>query len=172
MYATKYESEFHKLSDFIQIIWNLCTSVGLEPKNDYLISKAIAFLTCVVKPQRLAAHFENPQTLSSIISLIILPNMTLRDSDLELFEDDPLEFIRRDLEGSDSDTRRRAASDFIRGLLEHFAKQVTDICSGYIQSYLSNYSSNPSLNFKSKDTALYLMTALSARSLTIQVFSF
>jgi len=30
-------------------------------------------------------------------------------SDEELFEDDPLDYIRRDLEGSDSDTRRRSA---------------------------------------------------------------
>jgi exportin-2 (importin alpha re-exporter) len=53
-----------------------------------------------------------------------------------LFEDEPIEYIRRDLEGSDSDTRRRAASDLVRGLLEHFAKDVTEICSQYANEYL------------------------------------
>ena len=58
------------------------------------------------------------------------------DSDVELFEDEPIEYIRRDLEGSDSETRRRAASDLVRGLLEHFAKDVTQICSTYSNEYL------------------------------------
>ncbi len=58
------------------------------------------------------------------------------DSDIELFEDDPIEYIRRDLEGSDTETRRRAASDLVRGLLEHFAKEVTELCSAYVQEYL------------------------------------
>ena len=35
--------------------------------------------------------------------------MEMRECDVELFEDNPEEFIRRDLEGSDVDTRRRAA---------------------------------------------------------------
>ena len=56
---------------------------------------------------------------------------------MELFEDEPIEYIRRDLEGSDSDTRRRAASDLVRGLLEHFAKEVTGICLQYTNEYLA-----------------------------------
>lgn len=90
--------------------------------------------------------FANPEALKSICSRVIVSNMTLRgmfklrliliDSDVELFEDEPIEYIRRDLEGSDSDTRRRAASDLVRGLLEHFAKDVTEICSQYSKEYL------------------------------------
>lgn len=74
------------------------------------------------------------------------------ESDEELFEDNPIEYIRRDLEGSgtaagdqrrhvflfhlDTDTRRRAAADFIRGLMERLEAQVTEIMSQYIQHYL------------------------------------
>jgi exportin-2 (importin alpha re-exporter) len=65
-----------------------------------LVSKAIGFLTSVVKPIRHRELFQNPETLRSICSLIVLPNMSLRESDVELFEDDPIEYIRRDLEGS------------------------------------------------------------------------
>lgn len=85
-----------------------------------------------------------------------------------MFEDDPIEFLRRDLEGSDNDTRRRAASDLVRGLLEHFAKEVTEIFSHYVGAYLENYEKNRSGNWKAKDTALYLITALSAKTLAAQ----
>ena len=39
--------------------------------------------------------------------------MEMRDCDVELFEDNPEEFIRRDLEGSDVDTRRLVNLDKI-----------------------------------------------------------
>jgi exportin-2 (importin alpha re-exporter) len=31
---------------------------------------------------------------------VIVPNLSLREADVEVFEDDPDEFIRRDIEGS------------------------------------------------------------------------
>lgn len=56
--------------------------------------------------------------------------------DEELFEDNPIEYIRRDLEGSDSDTRRRAAADFLRGYVDRYEAQITQIMSQYITHYL------------------------------------
>ncbi|KAI9013270.1 Cse1-domain-containing protein [Gaertneriomyces semiglobifer] len=168
LYAKRYEEDFQSLPQFVETVWVLLTRTGLQPKYDLLVSKAIGFLTSVVKPARHRALFENPETLRSICEKIVLPNMGLRESDEELFEDDPIEFIRRDMEGQDTDTRRRAASDLVRGLLEHFAKEVTEIFTGYVALNLQNYEANPSQNWKAKDTALYLITALSARSTTVQ----
>ena len=58
------------------------------------------------------------------------------DSDVELFEDDALEFIRRDLEGSEDGTRRRASADLVRGLLEHFSQEITSILWEYLSLFL------------------------------------
>jgi hypothetical protein len=58
------------------------------------------------------------------------------ESDEELFEDDPIEYIRRDLEGSDSDTRRRAATDFVRSLSEQFEGPLTSIFGEYLSHFL------------------------------------
>ena len=60
--------------------------------------------------------FADPNILSSICEKVILPNMDFRPSDEELFEDNPEEYIRRDIEGSDVDTRRRAACDLVKAL--------------------------------------------------------
>ena len=169
LYARLYEEEFKRLTQFIQTIWTLLTTVGVEPKNDLLVSRALAFLTSVVRPARHRELFGNAETLKSICSSIVLPNMTLRESDEELFEEDPQEYIRRDLEGSDSDTRRRASADLVRGLLEHFAKEVTEIFSQYVTQYLASYEADRVKNWKAKDTALFLITSLSAKTLTAQV---
>lgn len=100
---------------------------------------------------------------------VILPNMTLRESDVELFEDEPTEFIRRDLEGLDSDTRRRAATDFLRQLLDKFEKKVTDVVNRYIDHYLKEYAANPSENWKSKDTAIYLFSSIATKGTVTSV---
>ncbi|KNC97042.1 importin-alpha export receptor [Spizellomyces punctatus DAOM BR117] len=168
LYAKKYEEEFTHLPAFVETVWNLLTTTGLEPKYDLLVSKAIGFLTSVVHPARHRDIFQNPDTLRGICERVVLPNMALRASDEELFEDDPIEFIRRDLEGSDTNTRRRAASDLVRGLLEHFAQEVTTIFSQYVTAYLQSYESDRAANWKAKDTALFLITSLSARSSTVQ----
>ncbi len=45
----------------------------------------------------------------------------------------PVEYIRRDSEGSDSDTRRRAAADLVKALVDKFPAEVTQFCTGYVQ---------------------------------------
>lgn len=89
-------------------------------------------------------------------------------SDEELFEDDPIEFIRRDLEGSDSDTRRRSANDFLRQLMEQFEKNVTDVTSRYINHYMSEYNSAPADKWRAKDTALYLFSSIAVKGVVTQ----
>ena len=92
--------------------------------------------------------------------------MEMRECDVELFEDNPEEFIRRDLEGSDVDTRRRAACDLVKGLSRHFEEKITQIFGVYVQSMLAQYNASPKANWKSKDAALYLVTSLATRAKT------
>jgi len=47
---------------------------------------------------------------------VIVPNVELREEDVELFEDNPEEWVRRDLEGSDVDTRSLFALETINNL--------------------------------------------------------
>lgn len=168
LYADRYEADFKDLPKFVEIVWNLLTTTSLEPRNDVLVAKAISFLTAVVRHRRHKGLFESEGVLSSICTQVVLPNMTLREADEELFEDDPMEYIRRDLEGSDSETRRRASADLVRGLLTLFEKQVTDIFSSHIGQCLQAYHQDTQTNWRAKDTALYLITSLSAKTLTAQ----
>ncbi|KAL8870977.1 MAG: hypothetical protein Q9174_003100 [Haloplaca sp. 1 TL-2023] len=164
LYSQKYEDDFGPfVQQFVGSSWNLLTAIGLGTKNDLLVSKALQFLTSVTRMSQHAQAFNNEETMSQVIERVVLPNLSLRESDLELFEDEPIEFIRRDLEGSDSDTRRRAATDFLQQLLAQFQKLVTDVVLRYVNHYLSDYSKNPSANWKSKDTAIYLYSSIAAK---------
>lgn len=164
LYVQKYEDAFGEhLTQFVESSWNLLTTIGPETKYDILVSKALQFLTSMVRIPQHAQGFNNAATLGQVVEKVILPNLSLRDSDMELFEDEPIEFIRRDLEGSDSDTRRRAATDFLRQLMEQFEQLVTNVVFKYIDHYLSEYQKDPKNNWRAKDTAIYLFSSIAAK---------
>lgn len=164
LYSQKYIDVFgHHVGQFVGSSWNLLTTIGPETKYDILVSRALQFLTATAKMPEHTATFQDEGTLTQIVEKVILPNVSLRDSDEELFEDEPIEFIRRDLEGSDSDTRRRAATDFLRSLAERFEESVTKVVSKYTEHYLAEYAKDPASSWKSKDTATYLFSAIAAK---------
>ncbi|KAK9453824.1 Cse1-domain-containing protein [Dipodascopsis uninucleata] len=164
LYSQRYEDVFGPLlQNFIQTTWTLLTSTGAEPKYDLLISKALSFLTTVTKSPERAQVFSSKDVLQQVVEKIVLPNMSLRESDIELFEDDPIEYIRRDLEGSDSDTRRRAATDFLRELKERFEGLVTEVVMAYVQHYLQQYATDKQSHWRSKDTAVYLFSSVAVK---------
>lgn len=165
LYTQRYEDVFGPLlSKFVESTWNLLISTGSEPKYDILISKALVFLTVVAKVPRHAEMFSSEEVLQQIIKSILLPNITLQQSDEEMFEDDPIEYTRRDLEGSDSDTRRRACIDFLRELTDKNESKVTQVVMVYVNQFLSNYNSNPTGDtWRQKDTAIYLFSSIAAK---------
>ncbi|KAL4976506.1 CAS/CSE protein [Aspergillus desertorum] len=164
LYVQKYGDEFQPyIQQFVESSWNFLTTIGQETKYDILVSRALKFLTSIASMPQHAQIFQAESTLAQVFEKVVLPNVSLRESDEELFEDEPIEFIRRDLEGSDSDTRRRAATDFLKQLNGNFEASVTKTVLQYIEHYLNEYGKSPQVNWKAKDTATYLFIAIAAK---------
>ena len=156
----KYDEDFSKYCEpFITSAWNLLSSIGPETKYDAIVSKALHFLTAVASTKEHAEAFNSEEVLTQIVEKVVLPNVSLRESDLEMFEDEPIEFIRRDLEGSDAGSRRRSATDFLQKLQERFESTVMGVVSKYINHYLAQQSTD----WKAKDTAVYLFISIAAK---------
>nr|XP_012134672.1 PREDICTED: exportin-2 isoform X2 [Megachile rotundata] len=167
LYAQKYDEEFQPyLPQFVTAVWNLLTSTGQQPKYDTLVSNALQFLATVADRGQYRHLFEDPATLSCICENVIIPNMKFRESDNELFEDNPEEYIRRDIEGSDVDTRRHAACELVKVLSKYFEAKIMEIFGAYIQVMLQNYAEKPAENWRSKDAAIYLVTSSASKAQT------
>ncbi|GHJ89066.1 hypothetical protein NliqN6_5468 [Naganishia liquefaciens] len=167
LFALKYSDDFPQLGLFVSGVWQMLGTVGMGTRDDQLVSKSLGFLSVVVKMGSHRSLFEAQSTLENFVDRIILPNMVMRTHEEEMFEDDPLEYIRQDLEPStESDTRRQAATDFTRALMQLFESQITGIVGGHINTYLQQYAGNPAENWKSKDTAIYLLTSIASRGST------
>lgn len=162
LYATKYEDIFEPyLSQFTQLVWKLLMEVSAEPKYDILATNAIKFLTSVSSKQANVGLFTDA-VLKDIIEHIVVKNLTATEADEELFEDNPTDYIRKDMEGSDQDTRRRSASELVRSLLKFFGPKVSELCTSYITAMLTHYS--VSKDWRAKDAALHLVLAATVKS--------
>ena len=71
-----------------------------------------------------------------------------------------MEYIRADVEGSDTDSRRRTASELVKALTERFPQPVTAAVSEYVGVLLAEHAADPRAKWKQKDCAIYLIMAL------------
>lgn len=161
-YAVHCDEEFRPfLQFFLRDTWALLTRLANVPKYDGVVTAGIKFLTSVSRSPDYKL-FEDRSALEQICKSIVVPNLELREEDEEMFEDNPVEYVRREMEGSDMDTRRRGSVELIRGLCAHFEKPVTEIFTEYIKNLLA-----PQSDWRKKDTALYIITALCWKKGTI-----
>uniref|UniRef100_A0A2K5CRH6 Exportin-2 n=1 Tax=Aotus nancymaae TaxID=37293 RepID=A0A2K5CRH6_AOTNA len=151
-----YSLNFQDLPEFFEDnmeTWmnNFHTLLTLDNKllQTDLVSNAIQFLASVCERPHYKNLFEDQNTLTSICEKVIVPNMEFRGN-----------------YGKNIDTRRRAACDLVRGLCKFFEGPVTGIFSGYVNSMLQEYAKNPSVNWKHKDAAIYLVTSLASKAQT------
>lgn len=109
--------------------------------------------------------------------------MALRTHEVEQFEDDPLEYIRRDLSLSGAGAsgtsgsemgRRGAATELLRALLGvGLEAQVTKMAEDSVGRLMGMYAAGQGGDdaWANKDTAVYLLSAVAARGSTQQVSS-
>ncbi|KAJ9171521.1 hypothetical protein P3X46_014879 [Hevea brasiliensis] len=163
LYMEKNEEEFKGyVEGFALSIWTLLGSVSQSSSRDRLAVTAIKFLTTVsTSVQHIL--FANDGVIPQICQSIVIPNVRLRDEDEELFEMNYIEFIRRDMEGSDLDTRRRIACELLKGIATNYRTRVTELVAVQIQNLLTSYAANAAANWKDKDCAIYLVVSLASK---------
>lgn len=163
LYMKMNEEEFQGyLNDFALAVWTLLGNVSQSSSHDSLAVTAIKFLTNVST----SVHhtlFAGEGVIPQICQNIVIPNVRLRDEDEELFEMNYVEFIRRDMEGSDVDTRRRIACELLKGIATHYRQHVMETVSVQIQNLLASFAANPVANWKDKDCAIYLVVSLATK---------
>jgi exportin-2 (importin alpha re-exporter) len=141
-----------------------------------LVSQSLRFVSTAIRSGYYKSLFSARETISSLVQGVVIPNVALREHDIEQFEDDPLEFIRLDLSistsGTDLATRRQAAADVLQTLVgSGYEAEATEIVGAWINTGLAEYGSNKEENWKAKDSSVYLLTAVATRGSTTQVES-
>lgn len=172
LHVQKYAEEVRAgVPQLASAAWNV-----LEPSSeDNVVIGVIQLLEHIARSSMLAPLLK--PMVQPVIDKCIMPNVELDDYDVEMFEDEPADYIEHDIEGSDQWTRRRAATELVRALLIEFANDVAPIFKNAVQSMLARFHSESNSaastptspkaagrsNWKRKDGAIFLVTALATR---------
>jgi exportin-2 (importin alpha re-exporter) len=143
------------LPEFTTLVWSLLISKTTLPKHDQVVVTSIKFLSIMVGRQMYGDLFKETSTLQQIVANIVIPNMTIRYSDEENFEDNPQEYIMTELEGSDTESRRRGSRELLGAMCRQFEAQTTSICTEHMTTMLAEFGADKS-NWIRKDTAVSL----------------
>ncbi|CAI9109891.1 OLC1v1009814C1 [Oldenlandia corymbosa var. corymbosa] len=164
LYMEKEEEQFEMyVSGFVEAVWGLVRVASSYPSREKLTVTAMKFLCKVSTSAHHHPLFGRDNVLQQIVEGVIIPNVMLRNEEGELFDMNPVEFISRDLEGSDMETRRRVACDLLKGIALHYKENVARIIQGEIQRCLEYFGANAVANWKYKDCAVYLVVSLSTK---------
>lgn len=152
-YAVKDEELFIEkyLAQFTTLIGALLLKVTPKPKHDILATTCIRFMTGLVSKEMHRKLFQEANTLESLLFHMIIPNLYFREADEERFEDDPHEFMLTEVEGSDSETRRKCSQDCLKAMCRQYEATI-NICVKHIQSMIAEDQSQQ--NWRAKDAAV------------------
>ncbi|KAH7929305.1 Cse1-domain-containing protein [Leucogyrophana mollusca] len=184
LYIKLYPDQLSKSSaveSFVQGVWELVGSGKLPGvADDSLVSQSLRFISTAIRSGYYKSLFSSRDTISSLVQGVVVPNVGLREHEMEQFEDDPLEFIRLDLApgsggvggsggATDASTRRQAAADVLQSLVgSGYQTEATEIVGSWIGTGLAEYNANPTQNWRAKDSAVYLLTAVATEASTTQ----
>lgn len=158
LFVQRFDEEFEKYAgEFLRVIWEIVASplCRAEALDDLIISGMDVL--CAACRGSTRTFLQDPEKLKALCDQVVLPNLALRECDVEMFEDSPAEYIERDVEGSDLHTRRRSACELIRTLLAMFPQDVGPVFMQEVATLLTKYSQG---EWQAMDTAIYLVTAL------------
>jgi len=172
LYTDKYQEIFAPfLMPCVGDVYALLVSISQEEKNDALVAKGIKFLSSAAQTHwqqsQCQSPFDDPSVISGICEKVVFPNVLLRESDIELFQDDAKEYISRDMEAADQDTRRRSAMDLVKAMCKLNEAKVTEILIGYVKALItqaSQVAADQAERFK--DGCLYLCIATAVKGQT------
>lgn len=160
LYADKDEEDFvnNFLAKLVSLVFDRLMATTMLRKHDGLATRSIRFFSSLLVRAAYVPMFQTEGTLPNMVERIILPNLQLREMEIENFEDQPKEFMLTEIEGSDSESRRAAVQDLLRSMCRFLEKETVEICTRHIHSLLQRFSANPNDNWAAKDVAVRVDT--------------
>ncbi|OIR56898.1 MAG: importin-alpha export receptor [Amphiamblys sp. WSBS2006] len=162
LYATKYSEEFLGIAEFVYLSVRMLLAAPPENNADGLFIALSRLLLQTLKTSTAAELFTG-EVLQTICERVILPNIQLTTPTLELFEDEPLEFVRTDIEGTQLETRRHVSGELLKTVLATHKTLLYQPLEKILANLLEEYKAAPIANWRLKDTAIYLLVCVSSK---------
>ena len=104
LYCSNYFDDIKKYHDgFIEIIWNLTKILNQEDQYARLSKRIMDYYNNLFQYKRVLF---NPERIQFLVDFLIVPNMNLTSKEIDDYEDNPLNFLKIELEETDTESCR------------------------------------------------------------------
>lgn len=108
------------------------------------------------------------QNLTVLFEVLVIPNISLTQQDIDEYEDEPLTYLKNDLEESDAETRRRQCMKFVQALSKRYPAEINELISGFINHFVTEYEKDKQGQWQKKVALLNLIITASISCYTYQ----
>ena len=160
LYQFKFAEDFQNYGEhFFKEIWDIVAqnrmTTGRECER--LIQATIRYLGECAQLPNFAEFLKN--NLLVMFQVLVLPNISVTQEDIDEYEDEPQAYIRADLEETDNETRKRHCMKFVQALSKRFPNETSNLIRQVINELVAEYEQDKTKNWHKKITLLNLLIA-------------
>jgi len=156
----------NKIEFFNQVYTRLLDVQFGSPTVDILYSKYFRFFNIVILDPEYKKVIGTSKIIKEICDKVIMQNVELKQNAIDEFNENPGDYINRELIKNDSVSRRKACCDFLKNLSINFEETVVPFFLDLINQNMGQYNNQGGNNWKDCETAITIMIAISARNVT------
>ncbi|CEF68660.1 Exportin-2 [Strongyloides ratti] len=170
LFSQRYEEEFLPyMQPCVELMWEKFFANSNVNNCDSLVNASMNFLGAICIRPQYKEMFTAEGVLVLLLRDIVIKNMVMSQDDIETFEDDPAEYLKKDLEGGDAHTKRRGAADLLKILSTDYPAQVSPIIQDLLKEFVGAFSANRKANWLQKEITYSMVTSMLVRGETARM---
>lgn len=142
-------------------------AIAAVGSSDSLVIAAFDALNNLARSQD-KGFFIDQGNLQQFCTQVLIPCSGLSEEDIELFDNNRLEYFNKDIEGLEMETKRRSAYTLLRTLGRTFREELNAIFLQICQQLMAEYNQNPQESWAKMDTAMFIMNVIIAKTTLLQ----
>ena len=156
-YSNYYEDVEQYVNQFCSSVWTLMCQSKISDNYSKLMKELLDFFKWGFQMQRIK-NLTMVQ-LNQIIENIILPNLTMTDTERDEFLDNPLEFLKIEFEEYDMSSNKYYSINLLQIIISNYPDVNKQIIVPKINNFLSEYNQDQKKNCYKKIMAINLLFA-------------
>ena len=158
LYFTNYFEDIQNYANqFYPVIWNLNYLVKSVDSYSGFTKELLQFYGTNFQYKRISNLKQ--EDVNALISILILPNIKMTENEKEEFEDNPVSFLKSELQEVDLDSNKYYSINLLKSLISLDPSLITTYINPTIQKFLSDYQANRNKCWNDKITAINLIFA-------------
>ena len=156
-YSNYYEDVEEYVNQFCSTVWTLMCASKISDSYSKLMKELLDFFKWGFQMQRIKNL--SMEQLNQIIENIILPNLTMTDTERDDYMDNPLEFLKIEFEEYDMSSNKYYSINLLQLIISNYPDVNKQIIAPKINYFLSEYNKDKKKHSYKKIMAINLLFA-------------